>query len=83
MLLNSSFYVKAALSIHGMCGGPMLGVFTLGIICPCTNSKVFSPPVLVNFHYQNTSLLLPNSSSHDQMISGNKSLLASFQKSLG
>uniref|UniRef100_A0A667ZUM4 Solute carrier family 5 member 12 n=1 Tax=Myripristis murdjan TaxID=586833 RepID=A0A667ZUM4_9TELE len=31
--------VQAALSIHGMCGGPMLGVFTLGIICPCTNSK--------------------------------------------
>ncbi|KAM4618228.1 sodium-coupled monocarboxylate transporter 2 [Polymixia lowei] len=31
--------VQAALSIHGMCGGPMLGLFTLGIIFPCTNSK--------------------------------------------
>ncbi|XP_071752749.2 sodium-coupled monocarboxylate transporter 2 [Centroberyx gerrardi] len=30
---------QAALSIHGMCGGPMLGLFTLGIIFPCTNSK--------------------------------------------
>ncbi|KAG8125871.1 hypothetical protein E2320_021052 [Naja naja] len=25
--------------IHGMCGGPMLGLFTLGIIFPCTNWK--------------------------------------------
>ncbi|KAM3870568.1 sodium-coupled monocarboxylate transporter 2 [Diretmus argenteus] len=31
--------VQAALSVHGMCGGPMLGLFTLGIIFPCTNSK--------------------------------------------
>ncbi|XP_056138435.1 sodium-coupled monocarboxylate transporter 2 [Lampris incognitus] len=31
--------VQAALSIHGMCGGPMLGLFILGIIFPCTNSK--------------------------------------------
>ncbi|MBN3324998.1 SC5AC protein, partial [Atractosteus spatula] len=28
---------KAALSIHGMCGGPMLGLFSLGILLPCTN----------------------------------------------
>ncbi|XP_063052157.1 sodium-coupled monocarboxylate transporter 2 [Engraulis encrasicolus] len=31
--------VQAALSIHGMCGGPMLGLFCLGIVFPCTNSK--------------------------------------------
>ncbi|XP_013924673.1 PREDICTED: sodium-coupled monocarboxylate transporter 2 [Thamnophis sirtalis] len=30
---------RASLSIHGMCGGPMLGLFTLGIIFPCTNWK--------------------------------------------
>ncbi|NXC44554.1 SC5AC protein, partial [Penelope pileata] len=31
--------VQAALSIHGMCGGPMLGLFTLGIVFPCVNWK--------------------------------------------
>ncbi|KAJ8002508.1 hypothetical protein DPEC_G00159630 [Dallia pectoralis] len=31
--------VQAALSIHGMCGGPMLGLFTLGIVFPWTNSQ--------------------------------------------
>uniref|UniRef100_A0A4W4DVT0 Solute carrier family 5 member 12 n=1 Tax=Electrophorus electricus TaxID=8005 RepID=A0A4W4DVT0_ELEEL len=31
--------VQAALSIHGMCGGPMLGLFSLGILFPFTNSK--------------------------------------------
>ncbi|NP_001167196.1 sodium-coupled monocarboxylate transporter 2 isoform X2 [Salmo salar] len=30
--------VQAALSIHGMCGGPMLGLFSLGIVFPWTNS---------------------------------------------
>ncbi|XP_043915101.1 sodium-coupled monocarboxylate transporter 2 [Protopterus annectens] len=29
--------VQAALSILGMCGGPMLGVFSLGILIPSTN----------------------------------------------
>ncbi|XP_046890471.1 sodium-coupled monocarboxylate transporter 2 [Hypomesus transpacificus] len=31
--------VQAALSIHGMCGGPMLGLFFLGILFPWTSSK--------------------------------------------
>uniref|UniRef100_A0A8D2KRB2 Solute carrier family 5 member 12 n=1 Tax=Varanus komodoensis TaxID=61221 RepID=A0A8D2KRB2_VARKO len=31
--------VQASLSIHGMCGGPMLGLFTLGVLFPCTNWK--------------------------------------------
>ncbi|XP_053418444.1 sodium-coupled monocarboxylate transporter 2 isoform X2 [Nycticebus coucang] len=31
--------VQAALSIHGMCGGPMLGLFSLGIIFPFVNWK--------------------------------------------
>uniref|UniRef100_A0A8B9PDT3 Solute carrier family 5 member 12 n=1 Tax=Apteryx owenii TaxID=8824 RepID=A0A8B9PDT3_APTOW len=31
--------VQASLTIHGMCGGPMLGLFTLGIIFPCVNWK--------------------------------------------
>ncbi|XP_001380162.1 sodium-coupled monocarboxylate transporter 2 isoform X1 [Monodelphis domestica] len=31
--------VQAALSIHGMCGGPMLGLFTLGIVFPFVNWK--------------------------------------------
>ncbi|XP_067850192.1 sodium-coupled monocarboxylate transporter 2 isoform X2 [Heptranchias perlo] len=29
--------IQAALSIHGMCGGPMLGLFSLGILFPCAN----------------------------------------------
>ncbi|GAB1286669.1 Sodium-coupled monocarboxylate transporter 2 [Apodemus speciosus] len=31
--------VQAALSIHGMCGGPMLGLFTLGLVFPFVNWK--------------------------------------------
>ncbi|XP_036717224.1 sodium-coupled monocarboxylate transporter 2 [Balaenoptera musculus] len=31
--------VQAALSIHGMCGGPMLGLFSLGILFPSVNWK--------------------------------------------
>ncbi|KAF7702143.1 sodium-coupled monocarboxylate transporter 2 [Silurus meridionalis] len=30
--------VQAALSIHGMCGGPTLGLFSLGIFFPFTNT---------------------------------------------
>ncbi|XP_076802661.1 sodium-coupled monocarboxylate transporter 1-like [Clavelina lepadiformis] len=29
--------LKAALAIHGLLGGPMLGLFTLGILFPCAN----------------------------------------------
>ncbi|XP_042197529.1 sodium-coupled monocarboxylate transporter 2 isoform X2 [Callorhinchus milii] len=29
--------IQAALSIHGMCGGPMLGLFSLGILFPCSH----------------------------------------------
>ncbi|XP_016061615.1 PREDICTED: sodium-coupled monocarboxylate transporter 2 [Miniopterus natalensis] len=31
--------VQASLSIHGMCGGPMLGLFMLGIVFPFVNWK--------------------------------------------
>uniref|UniRef100_H3B3W7 Solute carrier family 5 member 12 n=1 Tax=Latimeria chalumnae TaxID=7897 RepID=H3B3W7_LATCH len=31
--------LEAALSIHGMCGGPMLGLFSLGILFPFSNWK--------------------------------------------
>ncbi|XP_048644166.1 sodium-coupled monocarboxylate transporter 2 [Marmota marmota marmota] len=31
--------VQAALSIHGMCGGPMLGLFSLGLVFPFVNWK--------------------------------------------
>nr|XP_009686751.1 PREDICTED: sodium-coupled monocarboxylate transporter 2 [Struthio camelus australis] len=31
--------VQATLTIHGMCGGPMLGLFTIGILFPCVNWK--------------------------------------------
>ncbi|XP_004851631.1 sodium-coupled monocarboxylate transporter 2 isoform X1 [Heterocephalus glaber] len=31
--------VQASLSIHGMCGGPMLGLFSLGLVFPFVNWK--------------------------------------------
>lgn len=34
------FFIQAAISIFGIIGGPLLGVFTLGILCPFANSKV-------------------------------------------
>ncbi|NXU49562.1 SC5AC protein, partial [Turnix velox] len=39
--------VQASLSIHGMCGGPMLGLFTLGIVFPCANWKGATGGLLV------------------------------------
>lgn len=41
---------QAALSIHGMCGGPMLGLFSLGILFPVTNLKVN-----LNLHTRNVN----------------------------
>ncbi|KAF4081305.1 hypothetical protein AMELA_G00159950 [Ameiurus melas] len=35
---NMGAVVQAALSIHGMCGGPTLGLFSLGILFPYTNT---------------------------------------------
>ncbi|XP_051779093.1 sodium-coupled monocarboxylate transporter 2 [Erpetoichthys calabaricus] len=39
--------VQAALSIHGMCGGPMLGLFSLGILFPWINWKGAASGLLV------------------------------------
>uniref|UniRef100_A0A8P4KSU5 Solute carrier family 5 member 8 n=1 Tax=Dicentrarchus labrax TaxID=13489 RepID=A0A8P4KSU5_DICLA len=33
------FFIQAAISIFGVIGGPLLGLFTLGILCPFANSK--------------------------------------------
>lgn len=33
-------FIQATVSIFGIIGGPLLGVFTLGILCPFANSKV-------------------------------------------
>uniref|UniRef100_A0A4W4DX43 Solute carrier family 5 member 12 n=1 Tax=Electrophorus electricus TaxID=8005 RepID=A0A4W4DX43_ELEEL len=44
---TATWISKAALSIHGMCGGPMLGLFSLGILFPFTNSKVTAGGLIV------------------------------------
>ncbi|XP_013882462.1 sodium-coupled monocarboxylate transporter 1 isoform X2 [Austrofundulus limnaeus] len=31
--------LQAVISIFGVIGGPLLGLFTLGVLCPCANSK--------------------------------------------
>lgn len=33
-------FTQAAISISGVIGGPLLGLFTIGILCPFANSKV-------------------------------------------
>ena len=39
-LIDMCFFIQAVISIFGILGGPLLGVFTLGILCPFANSKV-------------------------------------------
>lgn len=41
---TSCLYLQASLSIHGMCGGPMLGLFSLGLLFPFVNWKVRTLP---------------------------------------
>lgn len=50
LIWSALSYIQAALSIHGMCGGPMLGLFTLGLVFPFVNWKV-SPVLLGCFHF--------------------------------
>lgn len=60
------FDPQAALSIHGMCGGPMLGLFSLGILFPFVNWKVS----------------LPHPSSHFPAETGPQTFSPSSQSSL-
>ena len=40
--------LTAALALHGAIGGPLLGVFTLGMFVPAANSKVY--PNILQLH---------------------------------
>lgn len=39
-LSDMCLFIQAVISIFGIIGGPLLGLFTLGILCPFANSKV-------------------------------------------
>lgn len=38
--MDRCLLTKAGVIIGGITGGPLLGVFTLGILCPFANAKV-------------------------------------------
>ena len=42
LILTEDFLLsfQAALALFGMIGGPQLGLYMLGILYPCTNTKV-------------------------------------------
>lgn len=40
---------QAAVTIFGVIGGPLLGLFTIGVICPSANSKVSPNPFILTF----------------------------------
>lgn len=39
--------MQATISVFGIIGGPLLGLFTMGILCPFANSKVSSSSDMV------------------------------------
>uniref|UniRef100_A0A8C5MJV7 Sodium-coupled monocarboxylate transporter 1 n=1 Tax=Leptobrachium leishanense TaxID=445787 RepID=A0A8C5MJV7_9ANUR len=76
--------VQAALSIHGMCGGPMLGLFTLGILFPCTNWKGAFGGMLIGFtmsFWVGIGAFIfpaPASKTHPLLLSTAECILANF-----
>lgn len=52
---------QAALGIFGMIGGPILGIFTLGLIYPWSNSKVslyLYPPIAHHVKFKHYFVLV-------------------------